>query len=183
MVQRNRFELPGFSFPLNFDNEKDTWRFLSALDYEEIEFEASRLTVYGKSNDASHEFNHRKARVTSQGAYVQLNRPGGHPLMHTRFSTRKLTKWRGQLAKNGHVSPKMIDQIIKELQWKADAFLPLAPVKSDSQIDASLQQALKAAVRPLKNIPEGQKDYHPGSDDRVVDLVHPSLLVWRRLIL
>jgi hypothetical protein len=77
----------------------------------------------GNPDDASHEFNHRKARVTPQGAYVQLNRPGGHPLMHTRFSTRKLTKWRGQLAKNGHVSPKMIDQIIKELQWKADAFV------------------------------------------------------------
>lgn len=48
-------------------------------------------------------------------------------------------------------------------------------MKSDTQIDASLQQALKAAVRPLKNVPEGQKGYHPGSGDRVVDLVHVGL--------
>lgn len=32
-----------------------------------------------------------------------------------------------------------------------------------------------AAVAPLENVPDDEKDYHPGSDEKVLDLVHPSL--------
>lgn len=38
-----------------------------------------------------------------------------------------------------------------------------------------LQEKLRNAVRPLENIPDRLKDWHPGSDDKVLDLVHPSL--------
>ena len=77
----------------------------------------------------------------------------------------------------------MMDWIIKELQWKAEVFqesrmfLAFDPgvVKSDTAIPSELQQALKEAVRPLENVSEIEKDYHPGSDNKVVDLVHPSL--------
>lgn len=48
-------------------------------------------------------------------------------------------------------------------------------VKSDTAIPVELQQALKEAVRYLENVPEEQKDYHHGSDNKVADLVHPSL--------
>lgn len=76
-----------------------------------------------------------------------------------------------------------MDWIIKELQFKADIFqktgeivaFDAGVVKSDTAISAELQQALQVAVRPLEHIPEAQKDYHPGSDNKVVDLVHPSL--------
>ena len=76
-----------------------------------------------------------------------------------------------------------MDWIIKELQWKAGVFketgacLAFDPgvVKSDTAIPSELQQALKDAVRPLENVPEAEKDYHPRSDKKVVDLVHPSL--------
>ena len=32
-----------------------------------------------------------------------------------------------------------------------------------------------AAVTPLENVPDSEKDWHPGSDGLVLDLVHPSL--------
>ncbi|GFG19127.1 hypothetical protein IFM61606_07876 [Aspergillus udagawae] len=48
-------------------------------------------------------------------------------------------------------------------------------VKSDVAIPEELRQALIEAVRPLEEIPKEQKDYHPGTDNKVVDLVHPSL--------
>jgi hypothetical protein len=34
---------------------------------------------------------------------------------------------------------------------------------------------LIAAVSPLENVPDAEKDWHPGSNNQVLDLVHPSL--------
>lgn len=77
----------------------------------------------------------------------------------------------------------MIDWIIKELQWKSKSFketghvtvFDVGVVKSDTAILPELQQALKDAIVPFEDVPEDQKDYHPGSNQQVVDLVHPSL--------
>lgn len=94
------------------------------------------------------------------------------------------SKWRKEIADSGKdVTPKMMDWIIKELQFKTDIFHKTGQitafdpgvVKSDTVIPSELQQALREAVRPLQDVPEDQKDYHPGSDNKVVDLVHPSL--------
>ena len=38
-----------------------------------------------------------------------------------------------------------------------------------------MREALKEACRPLEEIPPQLKDWHPGSDGKVLDLVHPSL--------
>ncbi len=48
-------------------------------------------------------------------------------------------------------------------------------VKSDNAIPAELEDALRAAVLSLEDVPEKQKNWHPGSDEKVLDLVHPSL--------
>lgn len=50
-----------------------------------------------------------------------------------------------------------------------------AAIKSDKLIPEELREALKDAVAPLENVPDKRKDWHPGSDDKVLDLVHPSL--------
>lgn len=93
-------------------------------------------------------------------------------------------KWPKEIEDSGEdVTPKMMDWIIKELQWNAAGdfqktgkfFAFDAVAKSDTTISPELQQALKEAVYPLENISEKEKDYHPGSDNKVVDLVHPSL--------
>lgn len=48
-------------------------------------------------------------------------------------------------------------------------------VRSDSAISKELQAALQKAMKHLEDVPEEEKDYHPGSDNQVLDLVHPSL--------
>lgn len=50
-----------------------------------------------------------------------------------------------------------------------------AAIKSDTLIPERLCEALKAAAAPLEDIPQDKKDWHPGSDGKVLDLVHPSL--------
>ncbi|KAF9779815.1 hypothetical protein BJ322DRAFT_1113121 [Thelephora terrestris] len=47
--------------------------------------------------------------------------------------------------------------------------------KSDELIPSSLRERLLAAVAPLESVPDSEKDWHPGSDGLVLDLVHPSL--------
>lgn len=79
----------------------------------------------------------------------------------------------------------MLQKVISELQVKADLYektglLPImdysaAAIKSDTVMTAELAAELNAAVAVLENVPEDRKDWHPGSNERVLDLVHPSL--------
>lgn len=48
-------------------------------------------------------------------------------------------------------------------------------VKSDTAISLQLNQELRAACKSLEDVPSKLKDYHPGSEEQVLDLVHPSL--------
>ncbi|KAJ5375552.1 Protein of unknown function DUF4246 [Penicillium concentricum] len=91
-------------------------------------------------------------------------------------------KWRNEVAQSGQdVTSNMMDWIIRELQWKANILkktgyvrvFDVGVVKSDTAVSKEIQQALKEAVNPFEDMSE--KDYHPGSDSKVVDLVHPSL--------
>ncbi|CAI7595234.1 unnamed protein product [Penicillium pancosmium] len=99
------------------------------------------------------------------------------------FDETITNKWREEIAQSGQdVTPKMMDWIMKELQWKTTCLEKHGyfevfenVIKSDTAVSKELQDALKEAVKPLEDVPEDQKDYHPGSDDKVLDLVHPSL--------
>ena len=81
------------------------------------------------------------------------------------------------------ISGPMIDWVIKELRYKAKLFEDIGAVavytghvvKSDSIIPESLKLELQAAVATLEDVPADQKDWHPGSNGKVLDLVHPSL--------
>lgn len=48
-------------------------------------------------------------------------------------------------------------------------------VKSDVAVPESLKLQLREQVLKLENIPEKYKDWHPGSNGQVLDIVHPSL--------
>ncbi|RPA86334.1 hypothetical protein BJ508DRAFT_373076 [Ascobolus immersus RN42] len=48
-------------------------------------------------------------------------------------------------------------------------------VKADNLIPADVKQSLLSGVAALESIPEHRKDWHPGSNNQVLDLVHPSL--------
>lgn len=81
------------------------------------------------------------------------------------------------------MTPKMIDWIVQELQCKVeilqrDGFVRVFDhgiVKSDTAVPSELQHALQEAARPLEEVPAEKRDYHPHSDNKVIDLVHPSL--------
>ena len=71
---------------------------------------------------------------------------------------------------------------IAELRYKAELFGRSNYVealdgifKSDTIIPEDLRHALLEAVVPLDDVPERYKDWHPGSNEQVLDLVHPSL--------
>jgi len=82
----------------------------------------------------------------------------------------------------------MANWCIEELRYKA-TLVPPAPaippplvvyngdvVKSDTAVSAELKTALQDAVKAFEDkIPERLKDWHPGSNEKVWDLVHPSL--------
>ena len=79
----------------------------------------------------------------------------------------------------------LFESCLRELRGKADLYekTGLIPVfdysatviKSDKLFSEDLRQALIKAVVPLENVKEAEKDWHPGSDGKVLDLVHPSL--------
>ena len=49
-------------------------------------------------------------------------------------------------------------------------------VKSDTAVSPEIKDALQEEVKRFEDeIPEKLKDWHPGSDEKVLDLVHPSL--------
>jgi len=81
------------------------------------------------------------------------------------------------------VTENMMNWVIDELRYKARLFKQTEAVsifngdvvKSDTAIPKDLQKALQLAAQKLEDIPEIFKDYHPGSDGQVLDLVHPSL--------
>ncbi|KAJ1711433.1 hypothetical protein NYO67_6445 [Aspergillus flavus] len=100
------------------------------------------------------------------------------------FNENITSKWYQEFARSGlDMTPKIMALVIKELQWKADILnktghvrvFDVGVIKSETVISKDLQEALKERVKPLNDVPEDQKDYHPRSDQKVVDLVHPSL--------
>ncbi|KAL4804975.1 hypothetical protein BDV18DRAFT_161375 [Aspergillus unguis] len=107
------------------------------------------------------------------------------PDWETKIHNKEITdKWRAEMAQSGQdVSPAMMDYMFEELKWKSTesqktgfvrAYDP-GVVRSDTAISEEIRHALQAAVKPLEDVPEEEKDYHPRSNNQVVDLVHPSL--------
>ena len=99
-------------------------------------------------------------------------------------------KWKEEVCSNNELdfTPKMADWCIAELRYIA-SFHSASPentppivvfhgdvVKSDTAVSAEMKHALQEAVNNFQAaIPEKLKDWHPGSDGKVLDLVHPSL--------
>ncbi|KAF1731198.1 hypothetical protein CRV24_009277 [Beauveria bassiana] len=92
-------------------------------------------------------------------------------------------KW-GSYRRYGDFTSAMADACIAELRKKAElvqacGFVPTfdystCVVKSDSMMDDTLASALKSSSLVLEQGLQG-KGWHPGSDGKVLDLVHPSV--------
>lgn len=81
------------------------------------------------------------------------------------------------------ISRDMVHYLDEELHYLAEHFEKTGLisvydgdiVKSDSAIPESLKVALQAAAVRLEDVSESERDWHPGTDGQVLDLVHPSL--------
>ncbi|KAK7752891.1 hypothetical protein SLS62_005234 [Diatrype stigma] len=78
-----------------------------------------------------------------------------------------------------------LDQCMKELREKAQKLketgmvavidTEATVVKSDTAVPPELCDALRAAAFRLEDVPDKVKDWHPHTNKRVLDLLHPSL--------
>jgi hypothetical protein len=101
------------------------------------------------------------------------------------FDDAIVVKWRAEALAMPLISEAAWEWVITEVRDKAKAFdssrMVLALdsnarcVKSDVLVGPDLRAELIAHVRPLLSVPDEQKDFHPGSNDQVLNLVHPSL--------
>eukprot|EP00892_Ulva_mutabilis_P004381 jgi/Ulvmu1/2314/UM013_0162.1 len=90
--------------------------------------------------------------------------------------------WKEEAAEQDVDAP-MFDFALQQLRHQAgqceEGGIRPSPVpgvfESDQALDADLRYGLLAALKPLEDVPDDQKDWHPGSNQQVLDLVHPSL--------
>ncbi|MER7763189.1 DUF4246 domain-containing protein [Streptomyces sp. NPDC097619] len=92
-------------------------------------------------------------------------------------------KWTREAVEQG-LTEAQIRYVLAELahyaaQRDADTGIEPSAVdgvwQSDALVDEELGARLREAVRVLEEVPEAERDWHPGSGNQVLDLVHPSL--------
>lgn len=98
-----------------------------------------------------------------------------------------VAKWKSEMAEQS-VTAAEFDYVLDELRYYAslkEGPIEIGPVdgtwQSDELIEKPLQTSFKQSVAELlENVDKSAKDYHPGSKNLVVDLVHPSLFCFVR---
>lgn len=101
------------------------------------------------------------------------------------FDDEIVARWKEEARGVPLISDMAWDWCLTELRDKARQFERSGRVlvfdagsrisKSDLRVSDALRQELRDAVRPLLERPDSERDWHPGSDDKVLNLVHPSL--------
>ena len=98
-----------------------------------------------------------------------------------------IQKWREETraSPDGLISDKAFAWCVRELRDRATSFERDMYIrtldsysrcaKSDDIIPTDLRDDLKRALRPLLEVDDDLKDWHPNSDSKVLNLVHPSL--------
>lgn len=96
-----------------------------------------------------------------------------------------VTKWKSEAVAQGlrEEEAEFTIDFVKHCATLRDGCVEPGPVQAtwiaDGLIDDELSAKLKKLVAEgLENVSEDEKDYHPGSDKLVVDLVHPSLFCY-----
>ncbi|KAJ2721409.1 hypothetical protein GGI07_003974 [Coemansia sp. Benny D115] len=94
-------------------------------------------------------------------------------------------------AKQASLTDAELAYALDELDYYASLHPPgsntfLSPVEnvwySDSLVDEDTERELKKYTAIMEDVPESAKDWHPGSNEQVLNLIHPSLypLVYER---
>ncbi|KAI0847455.1 hypothetical protein F5Y00DRAFT_241477 [Daldinia vernicosa] len=172
-----RLSLPGFGLPVEHmpDYSKIASYFLHAL-WDGKSFESEGLAL-------------REIRM--MGFIDQISdKPNWEEKV---FDETIVAKWKEEANMVSHqnldgdvyLSDKMFENCIKELRDKAKQVkttgivtvldAELAVAKSDTIVPPSLVDALRFGVKSLEDVPNKDKDWHPRSDGKVLDLLNPSL--------
>ncbi|KAJ7205164.1 hypothetical protein GGX14DRAFT_644910 [Mycena pura] len=97
---------------------------------------------------------------------------------------REAKEQQAQLRPWERLTESMLNYVMNELEGYAKLRDPKTGIEcgpyegiyiSDTLIPQDVEVSLKTAVRSLEDVPDDEKDWHPGSDGRVLDLVHPSI--------
>jgi hypothetical protein len=177
-IDEERIALPGFGQPVN---ELARW---------DRHGEQERLPHAIADNFASEGITSRERRMLDFMNQIS-DKPEWTRKVHDQEIVAKWEKeavrWDDTFREKGDwwLSQTMFDQCIQELKEKAERYekeglvsvldAEATIVKSDVAVRDDLREALKERVKSLENVPDRLKDWHPGSDGKVLDLVHPSL--------
>ncbi|KAI8804834.1 hypothetical protein BJ742DRAFT_822600 [Cladochytrium replicatum] len=128
-----------------------------------------------------------KPQTLAELEYLKLiiaikNKPGWTDKLtdHVRMKVL-LEKWKDEAKVQGF-SPNVIATAFEELCTDArrvthalDMVYCGYDCGSIPMVSAEIRSRLISQLRVLEDVPESQRDWHPGSDNKVLDLVHPSL--------
>ncbi|TPX36980.1 hypothetical protein SmJEL517_g00889 [Synchytrium microbalum] len=91
-------------------------------------------------------------------------------------------KWKEELSEQS--DKRLVEYAVKEIQWQAreyaSSLVDPAAIEgtycvNDIVLPDDIERDFKDGIRRLEDVPESKIDYHPGSNNQVIDLVHPSL--------
>ncbi|KAG6831239.1 hypothetical protein H0H87_005804 [Tephrocybe sp. NHM501043] len=133
---------------------------------------------------ATQDVHESRIKLPGFGLRLDYNLGNGHQLFINALDNEDLGSGRAQwmeeaLSENVDITNVMINWCISRTSVQDQRISQdggrQCLVKSDCAMPKDLQEALKAAVALLEQVPDHLKDWHPGSDNLVLDLVHPSL--------
>ncbi|CEI63619.1 hypothetical protein FVEN_g6748 [Fusarium venenatum] len=167
-------KLPGFGLPVNYmPDNNDHFPTLLGRDSD---FQAATLT-----NRELCMLRFIEEITNKPEWWIKVN----DETIASRWKAEALEFDWGRYLKYGDFTPAMADACIEEIKFKAEIYektklLPVydytaAIVKSDHLIPDDLWHSLKTGVKALEDIPDEAKDWHPGSNGKVLNLVHPSM--------
>ena len=156
-------KVPGFGLPINF--ELGPHCFQRGTDDCEVERMTARELAMLRSMEA----------ITDKPDWSA-----------TVFNQDIVSKWYDEAtAQDWLMSQEAFDWCIAELRdnaktYERTGFVKTLEsgsrcVKSDTIISEQLRNELQRAVQPLLKVDERNKDWHPGSENKVLNLIHPSL--------
>src|SRR5208282_5120156 len=119
-------------------------------------------------------------RLNALSATIR-NKPDWHI---KRLDPTVVAKWREEAIAQ-HVTPVQFKFVIDELAYYdklRDGSTQVADVdgvyKSSDLLPLELKSNFNQLVAALAEIPEKEKDWHPGSDNMVLDLIHPGFYLF-----
>jgi hypothetical protein len=149
-----------------------------------VEFEVKKGDYKNRFYHGVNDFRNERLLVRELAMLAVMDTLTDKPRWHEKvFDEAIVEKWRVEAMAMPLISSLAWDWCLRELREKAGFLAEHGFVttletgsvcaKSDSLIDADLRAELLAGVKPLLDVKV--KDWHPNSNEQVLNLVHPSL--------